>query len=150
MVGRLMPESLGFSVYACPHCRASLEVRSDDLWTGWRRCPACDRPLLPPELGEKFRTPWQSFGPTREELLLAGEVESADRRSPRPFEPFDPSRGSRQVGWCWYRRSLTIGLALSLFALLVAFLEQSQLAQGVLSLISLILFLLLMRPIRKR
>jgi hypothetical protein len=36
-----------FVAYHCPHCGAALEA-DDDGWDGWRQCPGCARPSLPP------------------------------------------------------------------------------------------------------
>ena len=60
------------------------------------------------------------------------------------FGPAQIARRSRLI-----RRGLTIGLGLSLFAVLVAFLEQNDLALAFFSLVSLVIFLLLMRPARR-
>jgi hypothetical protein len=145
--------------YSCPHCRVELEVRTGDRWSGWRRCPACDRPHLPPSPAEQAPPPWEATGPRREGPLRDGEAEdvliigpSDDDRptslwSPRQFEPFGRAHRSRRS--LWYRRTLTIGLGVSLFAVLVAFLEQGEISVGAFALLSLVFLLLLMRPARR-
>ena len=41
-------EIVFIDTYSCPHCRAELETGFND-WQGWRRCPSCGLPSLPPE-----------------------------------------------------------------------------------------------------
>jgi hypothetical protein len=41
-------EIIFIDTYLCPQCRAELEAGLDD-WQGWRRCPACGLPSLPPQ-----------------------------------------------------------------------------------------------------
>ena len=40
-----------FVTYRCPRCQAELEAPAGPL-DGWRRCPRCGRPSLPPDPGE--------------------------------------------------------------------------------------------------
>jgi hypothetical protein len=155
-----MTETTGCIRYPCPRCRVELETRADDGWSGWRRCPACDRPHLPPDPADHAPPPWESAGTRREEIHRNGADEDvliigpsdedhqpASLWNPRQFEPFGRAHQSRQSRW--HRRWLTVGLGLSLFALLFAFLEQGEIAVGAFALISLVLFLLLARPARK-
>jgi hypothetical protein len=154
-----MTEMAGCVRYPCPHCRAELETRDDDGWSGWRRCPACDRPHLPPDPSEYAPLPSQSADPSPEEIFRIGTVKEVrvieplvdGRPAPlwtlRQFEPVGRAHRSRQSRW--YRRGLIIGLGISLFAVLVAFLEQGDITVGGFALLSLAFFLLLMRPARK-
>lgn len=146
--------------YPCPHCRIELETRDDDGWSGWRRCPACDQPHLPPDPSEHAPPPWRSAESSHreksirngaaDEILIIGPSDDdrpAPLWSPRRFEPVGQAHGPRQSKW--YRRGLMIGLGISLFAVMVAFLEQGEIAGGGFGLLSLVFFLLLMRPARK-
>ena len=108
-------------VYRCPHCRAELEAE-DDGWRGWRLCPDCGKPGLPPE-------------PRRHDAAVSAPGEGAKASawiaSGDLFDPVRPdarTRAARRIGprratSPAVRRLIAGGLAVCLFLLLVAFLD---------------------------
>ena len=147
MFERRVPEFPEMITFVCPHCRAELMISEDDAWSGWRICPACSRPSLPPELSDLTPSPWQSVGLDRQVRLQINTVtapESWDDLSPRAFrEARKPQPTS------WFRRGLATGFAGSLFGVLYAFLEQDDVRLAFFSLVSLISLMLLIRPKRR-
>ena len=147
------------SSYPCPHCRVLLEFPSDDGWNGWRRCPACERPLLPPERFYTPEAPWLAPSPILAGLDPEKGLRGLSRISPpsnasqttQPsgewFEPYGEAWRSRRTRI--YRRVLLGCLVLAGIATFVNFLEQNNLGLGFYSLVSLFVFFLLIRPQRR-
>lgn len=134
--------------YECPHCRVELESILG-RWRGWLLCPACGKPGLPPSPGFAFPTPRDPgvlamrTGVQAEAWIASGDL-SDPARPAWPALPVDPrprpSRAARNV-----RRAAVAGLAVSLFLLLIAFLDRNASLGGVAGLATLVLYSLLVR-----
>ena len=126
--------------YACPHCRAGLEWRVG-LWRGWVSCPACGRPGLPP--APRLVMP-DVVAPTREvgaglraeQWIASGDVPDASwpmwSRGQAPIQPRVKSESKALPS------ALAVGLAISLFLLLIGYLDQSTNLAGVAALVALL------------
>jgi hypothetical protein len=136
--------------YPCPQCRLELQAQHGG-WQGWLRCPACGTPSLPPEilLGHPatLRRVRELAG-ADDEILVIGDDAAADDSRPSAAaligEP--PSALVSSL-----RLLFLTGLAISLFILLISFLDDNQIVTGTSSVLALIFFLLLLRlPGRRR
>ncbi|MGP0063034.1 MAG: hypothetical protein ACLQGP_05450 [Isosphaeraceae bacterium] len=136
-----------FVSYSCPRCKAELEVQHED-WQGWRRCPACGLPSLPPELlfghpTTRRRVQGGDDEPEISDEMTMGEDSIPWGRSkmvePQPSSAFGPARVI-----------LVILFVVSLFLLLLFYLDQNQQLTGIFGGVSFVLFLLLLRSPRRR
>jgi hypothetical protein len=110
-----------FVSYACPGCRRQLEARST-IWTGWVRCPICKCPALPPEITWNLHEGgrWASDDSVDEGTLIApGSAAGALDTDSSVIDR--PARSSHTTP---ARLIFTTGLALSIFLVLVAFLDE--------------------------
>ncbi|AMV36556.1 hypothetical protein [Planctomyces sp. SH-PL62] len=128
--------------YECPHCRVELEAILG-RWRGWLLCPACGKPGLPPSPGFAPPTPGDAGGLAMGAgVQAAAWIASGDLRDPArpawPARPVDPRRrlspAARNV-----RRAAVAGLAVSLFLLLIAFLDQNARLAGAAGVLTLIM-----------
>ena len=119
-----------FVTYPCPQCRLELEAEHGG-WQGWLRCPACGTPSLPPEIllghpatmrrvrgiDERRRGP-------RDRRRRPGRI--AERPDPSALlgEPPSPMVSA-------LRLVFLTGLVMSLFILLIAILDDNQLATSI-------------------
>ena len=110
-----------FVSYSCPRCKAELEVQHGS-WQGWRLCPACGLPSLPPEL---------LFGHPTTRRRVLGHDEAPmilnDMNLPEDSIALDRSRivassPSSVVTHC--RVVFLVGLIVSLFLLLLFYLDE--------------------------
>jgi hypothetical protein len=131
-----------FVSYSCPRCKAELEVQHGS-WQGWRRCPACDLPSLPPEL---------LFGHPSTRRRVLGHDEAPvilnDMNLPEDSIALDRSRilaSSPSSVFSGARVVFLIGFVGSLFFLLLFYLEQQNEFTGIFGALSFIFFLLLLR-----
>jgi hypothetical protein len=136
-----------FVPYSCPRCKAELEVQYGG-WEGWRRCPACGHPSLPPEV---------LFGhPTTRRRVQGGEEILETPDSVAPEESNGPEKppiieSSPSAGLGPLRLTFIAGLVISLFLLLVFYLDQKQELIGIFGTLAIIFFLLVLRnPSRHR
>jgi hypothetical protein len=136
-----------FVSYPCPRCKAELEVEHGD-WQGWRRCPACGLPSLPPEL---------LFGHPRTRRQVRGHDEDGailtDEGVPEDSIALDRSRivaSSPSSVASTLRVIFLIGLVVSLFLLLLFYLDQNQQLTGIFGALSFIFFLLSLRTPKGR
>ncbi|WP_165250737.1 hypothetical protein [Paludisphaera soli] len=114
--------------YDCPHCRVGL-IADADRWSGWRLCPACGKSGLPPARRAKrarllpANLPARGSGRRAEAWIASGDL-------------VDPDHAAWQVGYARdlprptpVSRVVTVaiaaGLAISVFLLLVAFLDRN-------------------------
>jgi hypothetical protein len=139
-----------FVTYPCPRCKVELESHHGE-WDGWRRCPSCGTPALPPEI-------LLGHPSTRRRVReIAGEdiliIEADDGASPGVNGP-DPATligppTSPVLGAL--RLVFVTGLVISLFLLLIAYLDENTAITSVAGSLSLVFFLLLLRvPSRRR
>lgn len=136
-----------FVTYPCPRCRLELEVEEGG-WQGWLRCPACDAPALPPEIlrghpatSRRVKAASGEFVP---DLFTAdGEEDPTDTDAllgPPPSPVADT-----------FRIVFLSGLVISLFILLIAYLDDNSFIGGLFGGLAFIFFLLLLRvPSRRR
>ncbi len=136
-----------FVSYSCPRCKAELEVQHES-WQGWRRCPACGLPSLPPEL---------LFGhPSTRRRVLGRDDDPIilnDVNLPEDSLALDRSQivvSSPSSVFNALRVVFFIGLVVSLFLLLLFYLEQRQEFTGICGVLAFIFFLLLLVPGRRR
>src|SRR5262249_3416525 len=118
---RMDSEISYFVVYSCPYCKAELEAQ-DGGWQGGLRCPAGGRPSLPPEslfgrAGARRRVEILA-GNDADDILVIG-TSTQDRRAPDRLVPASSHHISAP------RLIFTTGFAISLFLLLIAFLDQN-------------------------
>lgn len=131
--------------YDCPHCRAKLEWIVG-RWGGWVSCPACASPGLPPAPRLVVPTPRMvaregvraGAGLRAEQWIAAGDVPDPAWPSwsrglvlPKPRTQQEPKAR---------RAALAVGLAISLFLLLVAYLDQNTSLSGLALLVALVCF----------
>lgn len=129
--------------YSCPHCHNWLEAATA-TWQGWILCPECHRPGLPPpraiqrlrrRVEQKdphlpYDRPSPSAGdPRREALTSRGPSLSPGRLS--------QSSTSRLI--------VLTGLVISLFLLLVAYLDRSSQSSAIFGFLTIVFFLLMLR-----
>jgi hypothetical protein len=139
-----------FVTYPCPQCRLELEAEHDG-WQGWLRCPACGTPSLPPDilLGHPATMRRVRGLAGDDDAVLVIDVDDPDGAStsdPAALLGEPPSALVSSL-----RMLFLTGLAISLFILLISFLDDNQLVTGFCGAIALIFFLLLLRlPDRKR
>jgi hypothetical protein len=133
-----------YVTYACPQCKTELEVKHGG-WQGWLRCPNCGTPSLPPEilLGHPQTRRQIGNSPETGALEAIAEAELApalDRvRIPATSSPTSP-----------LRLIFLTGLTLSLFLLLVAYIDQKKQTTAIFGFLSIVFFLLLLRTPRNR
>jgi hypothetical protein len=134
-----------FVTYPCPGCGTELEARHGG-WQGWLRCPVCGVPALPPEfLFGHPQTRRRVEGPHEDDDILVIDAATA---TPRVLAP-TPLSGSSPVSAL--RLIFLTGLILSLFLLLVFYMEQNKQTTAIFGFLSLIFFFLLLRtPSRRR
>jgi hypothetical protein len=133
--------------YSCPRCKAELEVQHGD-WQGWRLCPACGLPSLPPEM---------LFGHPSTRRLVSGHDEGPailnEISLPEDSVALDRSRllaASPSRGLGAFRVVVAVLLVVSLFLLLLFYLDQNQQLTGIFGALSFIFFLLLLRNPTRR
>jgi hypothetical protein len=133
--------------YSCPRCKAELEVQHGD-WQGWRLCPACGLPSLPPEM---------LFGHPSTRRLVQGHDEGPailnEISLPEDSVALDRSRllaASPSRGLGAFRVVVVVLLVVSLFLLLLFYLDENQQFTGIFGVISFILFLMLLWSPRRR
>lgn len=133
-----------FVTYPCPNCKLELESEHGG-WEGWVRCSACGTPALPPEIMLGHPNTQRRV---REMGSDDGAVVVIGADPPEDAEPQDPSAlivtpASTLVSVL--RMIFLTGLVMSLFLLLIAYLDQNQRATGIFVSLSVIFFLLLLR-----
>jgi hypothetical protein len=139
-----------FVTYPCPNCRLELESEHGG-WEGWVRCPACGTPALPPEimLGHpNTQRRVREMGGDDGAVVVIGADSPEDAASQDPSALIaTPTSTLVSV----LRMIFLTGLVMSLFLLLIAYLDQNQRAAGIFGSLSVIFFLLLLRmPGRRR
>ena len=135
--------------YPCPHCHVSLEARGDH-WQGWVLCPECGRPGLPPRritlpAGTRRAVTRQPAVQDESRPVIGGMlkdpapiIESSARRT----RPASASSASRLI--------VSTGLFVSVFLLLVAYLDRSSHSSAIFASLTVVFFLLLLRMSRSR
>lgn len=138
-----------FVTYPCPQCHLELEAEHGG-WRGWLRCPACGTPSLPPEILLGHPTTMRRVrGLLADGAALKMPAETPDevRIPDAPIVISTPP--SPLVGAL--RLVFLTGLVMSLFILLIAYLEDNQNAAGIFGGLAIVFFLLLLRlPGRNR
>ena len=134
------PEIHYFVTYPCPHCKVELEAQHGG-WQGWYRCPACGVPSLPPEflLGHPL-TRRRVPDPEADSDLMVMAASSASSPAVDRTERAGSSSPTSPV-----RLIFMTGFILSLFLLLIGFLEQNQQTTVIFGFLSIAFFLLLIR-----
>ena len=131
-------------VYRCHRCGASLEARTDRAHS-WVRCPKCGRGSLPPDNMPAPRAEWRA--PTADDVLVIGpEPETRPARPPglRWLPYLDPYPGSAK------RIAIGTVLFVSLLMFLFAAIDQNGVNACIFAFIAVVLFLILVRPTRRR
>ncbi len=136
-----------FVSYSCPRCKAELEVQHE-AWQGWRRCPNCGLSSLPPEL--LFGHPM-----TRRRVLGRDDDPVIPDEMSLPDDPIALDRAqviltSPSGGFGPLRVFFVIGFVVSLFLLLLFYLDQNSQFTGIFGALSFIFFLLMLRSPRRR
>jgi hypothetical protein len=125
--------------YPCPGCKTELEAQHGS-WHGWLRCPACGVPALPPEF-------WLGHPQTRRRV--EGAPEDPDVRVLDPASETssvrDPALATGSSPLSAVRLMVLTGLILSLFLLLVFYMEQNRQATAIFGFLSIAFFLVLLR-----
>jgi hypothetical protein len=128
--------------YACPHCRAGLESRVR-AWQGWLRCPSCGKASLPPE--PAVPAPQVSSWPNLPEDRLDSALSTAPDENPSaPDGPAVIGAGRSLMG-SPARLIFVTGFGVSLFMLLIEFLENQISGMAIFGFLSMVFFLLLLR-----
>jgi hypothetical protein len=130
-----------FVTYPCPSCKAELEAQHG-AWQGWLRCPACGQPSPPPEM---------LFGHPETQRRMQGH----DDDGPTPNDSIIANgppiiASSRSTATSVSRMFFISGLVMSLFVLLIAYLDQNPQLTGTFGAMAIIFFLLLLRNPRRR
>ena len=118
-----------FVTYPCPQCRLELEAEHGG-WQGWLRCPSCGTPSLPPEilLGHPatMRRVRGLAGDDDAVLVIdADDPDGASTPDPAALIGEPPSALVSSL-----RMVFLTGLVISLFILLISFLDDNQLVTG--------------------
>jgi hypothetical protein len=134
-----------FVSYSCPHCKAELEARQGG-WQGWLRCPVCGVPSLPPELPpghpgtpRRVRDAPEDRGTMAADGAAEGDPEADRSRLTAPSSPVSA-----------LRLIFMTGLILSLFLLLIAYMDQNKQTTAIFGFLSIAFFLLLIRTPTRR
>lgn len=138
-----------FVTYPCPHCNLELEAEHGG-WQGWLRCPSCGTPSLPPEILLGHPATMRRIRGLEEDNDAAPATGAEDPDGPGGPEataliapPASPLVGV-------LRMVFLTGLVMSLFILLIAYLDDNQRATLIFGVLAIIFFLLLLRlPGRK-
>jgi hypothetical protein len=135
-------ETRYFITYPCPKCKTELEVEHGG-WQGWLRCPVCGVASLPPEflLGHPL---------TRRHVVDPDESGAATTADEAESAVTDPARLTRPAPTSALRLIFLTGLTLSLFLLLIAFIDQKKQTTAIFGFLSITFFLLLLRTPRNR
>jgi hypothetical protein len=139
-----------FVTYPCPKCRLELEAEHDG-WQGWVRCPACGTPSLPPEILLGHPATMRRVRGLREDddavlMIGADAPDGATNPDTSALLGEPPSALVSSV-----RLVFLTGLVISLFILLISFLDDNQIVAGFSGAFAFIFFLLLLRlPDRRR
>ncbi len=134
-----------FVPYSCPRCKAELEAQHG-AWEGWLRCPACGLPSLPPEV---------VFGHPTTRRRVQGHDEAVEAMADAAEEPI-ASDGSPIIETApstavsALRLGFITGLVVSLFLLLIFYLDQQQQYTGIFGTLAIIFFLLVLRTPTRR
>jgi len=115
--------------YDCPHCRVGL-ASVVGRWRGWLLCPACGKPGLPPApLRARYSyhqartlSP-EGAGLRAEAWIASGDLPDENWPLWSRGAPIRPSRPSRRESLV--RTFIAAGLIVSLFCLLVGYLDRS-------------------------
>ena len=133
-----------FVTYPCPQCRLELEAEHDG-WAGWMRCPACGTPSLPPEilLGHPA-TMRRVRGLSRDDdaVLVIG-ADATDGPTNPDTSALLGAPPSALVSAL--RLVFLTGLAMSLFILLIAYLDDNQTATTIFGSLAVVFCLLHLR-----
>jgi hypothetical protein len=129
-----------FVLYPCPHCQAELEAQHRG-WQGWLRCPSCGVPSLPPEflLGHP-RTQRRVQGADADQ----GAIATAAATESLP-EPDRAQVGGSSSPISALRLIFLTGFILSLFLLLIAYLDHNGQTATTFGFLSIAFLLLLLR-----
>jgi hypothetical protein len=138
MKGAEDPEITYFVTYNCPHCHAELEARSGG-WQGWLRCPSCKRPSLAPELmtgqrGPRRRVPISN---DQDDVLVITALAQGPAAPHRLVPAGSSSSPARLI--------FSTGLIVSLFLLLIFFLDENTINMAIFGFLALVFFVLLLR-----
>jgi len=128
-----------FVTYPCPGCKTELEAQHGG-WHGWLLCPVCGVPALPPEflLGHPQTRRRVEGAPEDPDVLVIDPAsETSSVRDPAPATGSSPLSAVRLM--------VLTGLILSLFLLLVFYMEQSRQATAIFGFLSIAFFFVLLR-----
>jgi hypothetical protein len=139
-------ENAGLVTYCCPRCQTELDARQPG-WNGWLRCPVCGMPSLPPELEPEppsFRrdATVNAPNPDGDVTVASDEAERSKAVDQTPF-----LRQSAHTSPL--RLVLITGLTLSLFLLLIAYVDQNRQTTAIFGFLSIAFFLALLCTPRK-
>jgi hypothetical protein len=138
-----------FVVYNCPNCGVALEA-DDDGWDGWRRCPSCGRPALPPKVDARRRSyalDLDAQAPRPEGDPGADGTPGSNGSNPASIFQI-PGPSSPVIGPA--RLIFKTGFILSLALLLISYLDQKSTNTAIFGALAFVFFLLLLRLPRKR
>jgi hypothetical protein len=136
-----------FVSYACPNCRTQLEAPSTG-WDGWLRCPVCKWPSLPPEVMVDHReTRRRTAQPNANDTILTIPALPEGALEPDSLATDSDGRSSHSTP---ARLIFTTGFALSLFLVLVAYLDERMGRMAIFGILSIGFFFLLVRSPRNR
>jgi hypothetical protein len=135
-----------FVTYLCPGCATELEARHGG-WQGWLRCPVCGVPALPPEFLLGHPQTWRRVEGAHQEhdiMVIDAAAEAPGMLAPAPRSASAPVSALRLI--------FLTGLILSLFLLLVFYMEQNKQTTAIFGFLSIIFFFLLLRTpaVRRR
>jgi hypothetical protein len=134
--------------YNCPHCGAALQAE-DDGWDGWRRCPSCGLPAVPPKTDPVLRRNQAYDLEPRENA--DGQATAAVAPGPNGSDPerlFIQTTASPVVGTA--RLIFKTGFILSLALLLISYLDQKSTSTVIFAILAVAFCLLLLRFPMKR
>jgi DNA-directed RNA polymerase subunit RPC12/RpoP len=139
-----------FVTYPCPRCKAELESQHGG-WDGWLRCPACGTPALPPEILLGHPTTRRRVKELDGDDVLIITDDGYSRDGAAAVDPAALIGPPVSPAVSAMRLVFLTGLVISLFLLLIAYLDQNQRVTTVAGSLSIIFFLLLLRmPGRRR
>ncbi len=136
-----------YASYTCPHCQVQLEARTSD-WDGWLRCPECKQLSLPPDPLIDPREPRQNDILRHADNAIVFLPESPEAAMQPDF--VSPASPGRFLHTSPARLIFTTGFALSLFLVLVAFLDNRTGNMTIFGLLTIGFFVLLVRSPRNR
>ena len=130
--------------YPCPRCKTELQADPEG-WQGWLRCPICGVPSPPPKRPVRLSVRIRRKSGTEAGALTATMDEPDGVPSANRVQLAEPPSHTNPL-----RLIFLTGLTLSVFLLLIAYIDQNRQTTAIFGFLSIVFFVLLLRTPRNR